>query len=521
MSSSGRHFDAETPGLSGARRWWALGALALMSFMLLLEDTSVSVVLPELRRDLGLSLSGLEWVVNVYKLSVAAVLLPAGKLADVYGRRRIFFIGVATFSAASLLSGTAGSAAVLLSARAMQGVGAAFAAAAALSIISTLFAEGERGKALGIWGGASATGLALGPLVGAALDHLMGWGAVFLVNVPLGIAAIVIARLVIPESRNSGGALYIGSFVPWGAGLFLLLLALTQAPMMGWASAPTLGFFALSLIAFALFLRLESRSRAPLLDLSLFRRASFVGANAVTLLSTAVMCNLFFYLSLYFQVVLGLSALGAGTSLMPLAAMIVVTAPVAGRLADKHGRRAPVVAGMSLLATALFMLSHLDADSTLSATLPGLALAGLGIGLTTSPATAAALDEVSASRAGLGSGVVNTFGMVGLSLGIATMGAMLSAGDTDVLSGGDHAAEAFASGLSNALLMNSVIAFVAAGIAALTIRSRQAQRRTSARHALVRSAQQLLTAAARGGRRLGGASLAAMRSRLRPACDCR
>jgi len=469
--SARRRSESEGPG--GAGRWWALGALTLASFLVLLEDTAVSVALPAIRRDLGFGLSGLEWVVNAYTLSLAVFILPAGKLADAKGRRRVFLVGVAIFTVASLVAGLAGSAWLFLAARVVQGLGAAFTVPAALSILSVSFHERERGMALGVWAGGSSVGLGLGPVVGALITDGLGWNWIFLVNVPLGVIALVAARLLIPESRDASvpGRVPLRALLLSSAALFALLFALTEAPTEGWGSARVVGLFLAAAVGFGLFLLVDLRATAPLLDPLLYRSRTFAGANAVSLLSTAVMCNLFFFLSLYFQLILGYSALGAGASLLPLTAFIVVLAPLAGRLSDRRGRRGPVVAGMALLGVALFLLSRLDLDASAAVTLLWLGVAGVGIGLTTTPTTAAALDSVPPERAGVAAGVVNTFRIVGLSLGIATMGAILSAGTADVLAGGNKGDEAFVAGLSTSLTVNAVVAFLAALIGAWALRS--------------------------------------------------
>ena len=459
----------------GAGRWWALGSLTLVSFVLLLEDTAVSVALPAIQRDLGLGLSELEWVVNVYTIAIAALMLAAGKLADVHGRRRAFLGGLAVFTLSSPLVAAAESSMVLLTARAIQGVGAAFSAAAALSIISAAFAQRERGAALGVWAGAAAVGLGLGPVVGAVLTEQFGWEAIFLINVPLGIAAWIVARAVLPESRDRSAdrRLPIPALAASSAALIALLLALTEGNSLGWTSATVIALFAAALACALLFLRLEAKSSAPLVDAVLSRSRTFGGANAVSLLSTAVMCNLFFFLTLYFQLVLGYTTLEAGASLVPLTGLIVVVAPVAGRLSDRVGRGAPVAAGMVVLGIALLLLSGLSVDSSLAPILVWLGLAGIGIGLATTPTTAAALDAAPAGRAGVASGIVNTSRAVGLSLGIATMGAILSAGGADVLAGGGKAGQAFVDGLSTALAINAVIAFAGAAVAAWTMGARR------------------------------------------------
>ena len=466
--------DASAPVPRGAARWSALAALTVVSFLLLLEDTAVSVALPAIRRDLGLGLGGLEWVVNVYTLALAALLLPAGKLADIHGRRRAFLGGLATFTLASPVAAAAETGAVLLAARAVQGVGAAFAGAAALSIVSAMFTERERGAALGIWAGAAAVGLGLGPVVGALLTESFGWEAIFLINVPLGAGAWLLTRLVLPESRDASadGRLPLRSLLASCVALLALLLALTEGNTLGWSSPGVVALLGAAAACTALFVRVERRATSPLLDGTLLRDRRFGGANLVSLLSTAVMCNLFFFLTLYFQLVLGFTTVGAGASLLPLTGLIVVVSPLAGRLSDRIGRALPVAAGMIVLAVALLLLSRLEVDSALPPILLWLALGGIGIGLTTTPTTAAALDAAPSERAGVASGVLNTSRAVGLSLGIATMGAILSAGGADVLAGGGRAGAAFVDGLSTALAVNAFIAFAGAAVAAWTMAER-------------------------------------------------
>jgi EmrB/QacA subfamily drug resistance transporter len=372
------------------------------------------------------------------------------------------------------VAGLAGSAWLFLAARVVQGLGAALTIPTALSIISVSFHERERGMALGVWAGGSSVGLGLGPVVGALLTDGLGYSWIFLINVPLGLLALVAARLLIPESRDASAPrrIPLAPLLLSSVALFALLFALTEAPTQGWTSARVLGLFVAAAVGFVLFVRFELRASEPLLDPALFRSRSFAGANVVSLLSTAVMCNLFFFLSLYFQLILGYTALAAGASLLPLTAFIVVLAPFAGRLSDRRGRRLPVVAGMAVLGVALLLLSRLELDSSAAITLMWLGLAGVGIGLTTTPTTAAALDSVPPARAGVGAGVVNTFRIVGLSLGIATMGAILSAGSADVLAGGGKAGQAFVSGLSTSLAVNAGIAFVAVLVAAWTLHAR-------------------------------------------------
>lgn len=461
---------AEGVVLADRSRWLALAAITVVSFLLTLEDTAVSVALSSIRRDLGVGLTGLEWVVNAYTLALAVLVLPAGKLADGYGRRRVFLAGVAVFTVSSLAAGLAGSGAELIAARALQGAGAALAGSAALSIVSVSFPERERGAALGIWASASAVGLAVGPLAGAMLTEMFGWPWVFLVNVPLGVLAGVIALWLIPESSADvrDRRLPWSTVVIWGGGLVAVVMALTEAGRLGWAAPEVLALAGAGIGLLGAFAVVEHRARRRLLSRELVGNRQTVGANLVSLLSTAVMCNLFVFISMYLQNVRSYSAVAAGTALLPLTLAIVLLAPLAGRISDRVGRRGPIIVGLALLAAGLLVLSVLSERSSGSLLAVGLALAGIGIGFTTSPTTAAALDGARDSAAGESAGLLNTSRMIGLSLGIATMGAVISGG-ADVLTGSSSARQTFVTGLSEALRINAGIALVAVVIALATI----------------------------------------------------
>jgi EmrB/QacA subfamily drug resistance transporter len=449
-------------------RWAVLAGLTLVSFLLLLDDTAVSVALPSIRRQLGLGLSGLEWVVNGYTLPLAALMLLAGQLADRHGRRRMFLIGLAVFTLASLLAGIAADGATLIAARGVQGIGAALVAPASLAIIADTFPDDERGWALGVWAGVTATALGLGPLLGALVTESLGWAWIFLLNVPLGVGAWLIARGLLPESHTEHreGHLDLAGVLSSGVGLSGLLLALTEANDYGWGSPRVLALGATAAAAFIAFVCIERRASDPLLDLSLMRRRSFAGPNVVILLATSVMCSLFFFLALYFQTVLGYSALAAGAELLPLTGAIVLVAPLAGRLADRIGAKLPVTVGMLALAAALLGLAGVRVNSSAWSLMPWLALAGVGIGLTTTPTTTAAMSGISAERHGIAAGVLNTFRATGLALGIAVMGAIL----TSFGGGATHRPAAFVEGFSTAVTINAAIALAAAITAALTLR---------------------------------------------------
>jgi EmrB/QacA subfamily drug resistance transporter len=463
--------------LKGRSRWVALSVITVVSFLLLLEDTAVSVALPAIRRDLGVGLTGLEWVVNAYTLAIAVLVLPAGKLADAYGRRRMFVAGLFVFSVASLLAGAAGSGSMLIAARALQGAGAAFTASAALSIISASFPERERGAALGLWAGASAVGLAVGPVVGAMLTQMLGWPWVFLINVPLGVLAAAAARLFIPESSAGARerALPWPAVLLWAGALLSLVTALTEASRIGWTAPEVLALGGVGAVLLGLLVAVERRSQLRLIEPSLLRSRQTVGANILSLMSTAVMCNVFFFIALYLQLVLRYGIVTAGATLLPLTATIVLVAPIAGRLSDRIGRRAPIITGLLLLAGGLIVLSALRERSGATLLIGGLTLTGVGIGFTTSPITAAAMDGASDRTTGESAGLLNTARMIGLTLGIATMGAII-ASSGNVLAGSPRAREAFVSGLSDALRINAGIALLAAVVAAATITAATRQR---------------------------------------------
>lgn len=465
--------EARAP--ASRRRWLGLVVLALVSFLLTLDDTALAVALPSVGRSLGLGLSGLEWVVNAYTLALAALLLLGGRLADQLGSRRVFLAGLAVFSAASLAAGLAPDAPVLIGARVVQGAGAALVMPASLALIAGGFRERERGMAIGLWAGVSAGGLAIGPLLGAALTEGFGWGMIFLINVPVGLAGLAFGRAILVESRPAarGPSFDLAGVLASSAALTSLLYALTEGMSYGWSSPSVLGAFVGAPAGLVVFVRLERRRPRPLLDLALFRSRSLSGANAVSLLSTAVMCGIFFFLSLYLQAVRGYGAIEAGAAFLPMTLVICLTAPAAGKLSDRIGSRLPTAAGMAILAAGLVALSGLGATSDFQGLLPGLLLAGLGIGLTTAPATRAALEFAPAEEAGVRAGILNTSRMIGLAVGIALMGAIVSARWPGGLAGATTDPQAFVDGLSTAFLVNAAISLIAAALAASTLGGRR------------------------------------------------
>jgi EmrB/QacA subfamily drug resistance transporter len=453
------------------RKWLTLGCVAFALFMVMLDNTVVNVALPSIQRDLGIGLSELQWTVNAYALTFAVLMLTGGKLADFLGRRRVFIAGLVIFTASSLACGLATSGEMLIAARTVQGIGAALMMPATLSIISATFPVHERGLAIGIWAGVSAMALAIGPLVGGLLTQHIDWSWIFFINVPIGVLAIVAASLLIRESRDTSAdqRLDIPGLLTSGIALFALTFALIEANEHGWTSPMILSLFAVAGIGLVAFVLLEMHQRSPMLDLSLFRSGTFAGANIVVLLVFLAMFGVFFFVSLYVQGILGYSAVQAGAIFLPMTVLIMLVAPIAGKLSDRLGSRWLIVSGMLFLATHLLLLSSLDVDSTFWNILPALILGGFGMGLTMTPATAAAIGSVPLAKAGIGSGVLNTFRQVGGALGIAVMGAIV-ASQIHVVPGAPAFRDQFMDGFSIALRVAAAIALVGGLAAAVLIR---------------------------------------------------
>ena len=413
-------------------RWWTLGAVAFGLFMIMLDNTIVNVALPTIGRSLRIGVSELEWVVNAYTLAFAVLILTGGRLADLFGRRRLLVTGLVVFTASSLACGLASGSSLLIGARTVQGAGAALIMPATLSVISATFPPAERGLAIGIWAGVSGTALAIGPLVGGLLTEHAGWSWIFFVNVPVGALAIGATRLLVPESRElvDREPVDMPGLALAGSALFALTYALIEANRYGWSSPVIVGLFAVAALGLWMFAWHERRRRSPMLDLSLFRSPTFTGANISALLVSLAMFGVFFFVSLYMQNILGWSAVKAGETFLPMTGLIILSAPLAGRLTDLLGPRWPIATGMALLALSLFLFSRLGLGAGFTAMLPGMLVGGLGMGFAMGPMTTAALSTVPVERAGVGSGVVSTFRQVGGTLGVAIMGAIVAAAET-------------------------------------------------------------------------------------------
>ena len=453
------------------RKWWTLGAVAFGLFMIMLDNTVVNVALPAIQRDLGIGLSELEWIVNGYALTFAVLMLTGGKLADLLGRRFIFIAGLAIFTGASLACGLAPSGGFLIGARVVQGVGSALMNPATLSIITATFAPRQRGMAIGIWAGVSAMALAIGPLVGGLITEQANWNWIFFINVPIGVLGIVVARLVITESRDEseGQRLDLPGLLVSGIALFALTYALIEANKHGWTSALILSLFGVAAVGFVAFVVLELRQRAPMLELSLFKNPTFAGANAVMLLVGLAMFGVFLYVSLYVQNVLGYSPIQAGATFLPMTVLIVLIAPVAGKFADRIGSRWLMASGLTLLSISLLIDSRFETDTTFWGLLPALLIGGVGMALAMTPTTAAAMGSVPVDKAGVGSAVLNSMRQVGGSLGIAIMGAIV-ASYIHVSAPDPRIRPEYVEGFQHAVLVGAAITLIGAILAVATVR---------------------------------------------------
>ena len=408
-----------------ARRW-TLVAVCTTTFMLLLDITIVNVALPSIQRRLHAGLTGLEWVVDAYALTLAALILTAGALSDRYGRRLLFMVGVLVFTASSLVCGLAWNIVALDVARAVQGVGGAALFATALALIGHEYRGRELGGAIAIWGATIGAAVASGPLVGGILTDTLGWRWVFFVNVPVGAFALFVSLTRMNESRDEGAKRAdLWGLVTFSAALFLIVFGLLRGNSNGWSSATILGSLVGGAVLLAVFVVVEAVQERPMLDVSLFRRPAFVGVSVTTLCIGAGMFAQFPYLSIYLQDVLAYGPLGAGLRFLPLTAFVFAVPLVMRRFAPGASLRVVLAVGMALISGALLLMHGLDTSSHWTALLPGLIVGGLGIGLANPAIAAAALRVVDPARAGMASGFNNACRLTGVAVGVAALGAVL------------------------------------------------------------------------------------------------
>ncbi len=411
------------------RRWWTLGAMCFALFMLMLDNTVVNVALPSIQRDLHASLSGLEWTINAYTLTLAVLMVTGGRLGDIFGRRRMFLFGVVVFGLSSLVIGFAANEAMLVTFRAVQGVGAAFMMPATLSIITQAFPAEQRGMAIGTWAGVSAMALAIGPVLGGFLTQSVSWRAIFFINPPIAAIAVVVTLFATRETRDHtvDRTVDYPGIVTLTLSLTALVLALIEGNAWGWGSGRIIGLFAFAAVGLIVFVQIELRSRAPIVNFSFFRSRSFLGANVVAFLVTFAMFSQFFFLTLYMQNVLHYTPLQAGVRFLPSTVLIIFAGPIAGRLSDRIGPRPLIVAGLLIVSGALFIQTGITTHSGYGLLLPGFILMGIGMGLVMSPMSTAAMNSVDRTKAGVASGTVSMSRMIGGTFGVAVMGAIVAA----------------------------------------------------------------------------------------------
>jgi EmrB/QacA subfamily drug resistance transporter len=410
----------------GNRRWWTLAAMCFALFMIMLDNTVVNVALPSIEADLKASLSSLEWTVNAYTLTFAVLLVTGGRLGDIFGRRRMFVFGVVLFAASSAAIGLSPNQEWLVAGRALQGIGAAFMMPGTLSIISGAFPPAERGRAIGTWAGVSALALAIGPVVGGALTEYVSWRAIFFLNLPVAVGAVAVTLFAANESRDESVE-WVVDYPGIGVlsvGLTSLVLALVEGNNWGWGSPGILFLLIVAALALPAFFAVERRVRAPMVDFSFFRSRTFVGANSVGFIVSFAMLGMFFFLALYMQNILGYSAVQAGVRFLPSTLLIIVTAPISGRLADRIGPRPLMAVGLALVAVSLFLQTGIDVHTGYGKLLPAFMVMGVGIGLTMSPMSTAAMNAVTEEKAGVASGILSMNRMVGGTFGVAALGAL-------------------------------------------------------------------------------------------------
>jgi EmrB/QacA subfamily drug resistance transporter len=466
-------------------RWFALALLAMTQFVIVLDASIVNVALPSIGKALQLSQNNLSWVVNAYVLTFGGFLLLGGRLADLLGRRRMFIIGLILFGVASLAGGLSTSEWQLITARAIQGLGAATIAPAALSIVTTTFTVGkERNMALGVWGAVAGAGGAAGVLLGGVLTQYLGWEWVLLVNVPIAFGAALLSPRLLEESRDDRAPSFdVPGAVSVTAGLALLVYALVDAEQAGWGSTKTISLLALAVVLLAAFVAIESRTKYPLVPFSIFRLRTLRAANLVGLLVGMSLFSMFFFISLYLQQVLGYDPLKAGLSYLPLSVLIIVSAGLASNLVTRIGFKPTMVAGMLLVAAGLFWFTQVSAPGgtyVADVLFPSM-LVAVGLGFSFVTTTIAAVTGVEPARAGLASGLINTSQQVGGALGLAITATVANTATRNAFASGERVrAVALTEGFQDAFLVCAGLALLGALLAATLILSRDSREHAEA-----------------------------------------
>jgi EmrB/QacA subfamily drug resistance transporter len=466
------------------RKWWTLGAMCFALFMVMLDNTVVNVALPSIQREIGAQLSALEWVINGYTLTFAVLIATGGRLGDIFGRRRMFLAGVIIFAVTSATAGFAQDPAMLIGSRAIQGIGAALMMPATLSIITNAFPAAERGKAIGTWAGVSALALSIGPVIGGFLTEYVSWRAIFFINLPVAVAAVIATVFAVTESRDETVDRRVDypGVISLTAALTAIVLALIEGNSWGWGSPQIVGLLAGGVIGIGVFVALERRVAAPIVEFALFRTRQFIGTNVVAFIITFAMMGTFFFMALYMQDILGYSALEAGVRFLPTTLVIAVVAPISGRLADRLGPATPMSAGLAILAVSMFMFAGISTSTTYSGLLVPFILMGFGIALVMSPMSTAAMNAVSVQKSGVASGILQMSRMVGASVGVAATGAIFqsqlgsSFNPSALATAPAQARATFVDALSSAMLLAAFVVVAGLVVSLLMVRGARAKR---------------------------------------------
>jgi EmrB/QacA subfamily drug resistance transporter len=455
-----------TQDIDGGKRWLALIVLCLGDLMIVLDTTIVNVALPSIRVDLGFSETSLVWVVNAYMLTFSGFLLLGGRLGDLFGHRLLFLLGLVLFTVASLACGLSDSQALLIIARAVQGLGGAIVSAVALSLIMNLFtAPDERAKAMGIFGFVVAAGGSIGVLLGGVLTNALNWHWIFLVNLPIGVMVFVASLALLPAASGPAAAqrLDFAGAITVTVALLLAVYAIVNGNEAGWMSAQTIALLGAAFLLSALFLVIEARVRAPIVPLRFFRLRNVATANVVGVLWAAAMFAWFFISALYLQLVLAYNPLQVGLSFLPSdLIMAAFSLGLSAKLVLRFGLRVPLAAGLLLaaLGLALFALAPVD-GSFLVHVLPGMILLGLGAGMAFNPVLLAAMSDLPPHESGLASGIVNTAFMMGGALGLAVLASLAAARTDRLLASGMDQLAALTGGYHLAFMIGAVFAVAA------------------------------------------------------------
>jgi EmrB/QacA subfamily drug resistance transporter len=466
---------ADLTDTNDKRRWYALALLAVAQFVVVLDASIVNVALPSIGADLNFSQANLAWVVNAYVLTFGGFLLLGGRMADLLGRRRVFIGGLILFAIASLAGGLAQSEGQLIVARAVQGLGAAILSPAALSIVTTIFADGaDRNRALGVWGAVAGSGGAAGVLLGGVLTDTLGWEWVLFVNTPIGIAAAALATRLIPESRSqdTGRSFDVAGALTVTAGLSILVYALVDATDAGWGSTQTVGLLALAAGLLAAFVAIELRAAHPLVPFRFFQSRTVTGSNVVALLIGASLFSMFFFISLYMQQVLGYAPLKAGLAYLPLALTIMLSAGIASQVVTRVGFKPVLAVGLGFVAGGLLWFSQVSPDGSYLGDIlfPSL-LAAIGLGLSFVSVTIGAVAGVAERESGLASGLINTAQQIGGALGLAILATVANSRTDDLLSaGGGDRGSALTAGFQSAFAVGAGFAVLGLVLSLVLIR---------------------------------------------------